>query len=373
MDIAQTHRYIGDKLEDFGDILVPFCQTFAYYRKPYHIGEFGLFNPGQRQVDTAGVSLHNGLWSAMMNGACSTPMAWWWEWIDANVLYSHYSAVAQFVKDIDWPAEGFGPLKNAELVLPGGPPTVEQRATITPKSGSFERASHNRENTFVVDAQGKVDRPDLPARYIHGLKHHLDLHNPQIFKVTYPEDGQFSLNVEGVSGYGGASLKVWLDSTVALEKDFPQEDNSNNATIHKFDGEYTIQVPKGHHTIKVENLGTDWFVLTYYRLFNVKVPVPIQLQGLQGDATVIAWVWNTSSVWYSNMIGSKPVKAEGAQLKLWSLRPGQYRVTLFDTYAGKPISSRRVEVSGDLLLDLPPIERDIAVKVVREAAADRPR
>ena len=372
MDVVQTHRYIGEKLEDFGDIFAGCCRTFARYRKPYHIGEFGLFNPGQRLVDAEGTSLHNGLWSAIVNGSCSTPMSWWWEWIDMNGLYPHYSAVARFIKDINWPAEGFSPLKNAELSFSGPPPTTDQRLVITPKSGSFGRARHNRENTFNVDAQGNVEHSEWLSKYIHGLKNHPDLHNPQIFRLTYPQDGEFSFGIDGVSGYGGAQLRVWLDSDIALEKDLPDGD-ANGATVHKFDAEYSIKVPKGFHTIKVENIGKDWFVLSYYKIFNVKVPVPVELQGLQGDRTVIAWVWNTSHVWYDNMIGAKPVIAEGAQVKFWDLRPGSYRITVFDTYTGADILSKSVEITDGLRLRLPPIERDLAVKLERLPAASRPQ
>jgi len=370
MDIVQTHRYIGDRLEDFGDLFPGGCRTFARYRKPYHIGEFGLFNFGQRLIDTEGTSLHNGLWSAIMNGSCSTPMSWWWEWIDLNGLYTHYAAVTRFIKDINWPAEGFGPLRNAELSFSGAVPTTVQRVVFSPKSGGFHKAPWNRENIFNVDAQGNVDRPNLLATYIHGLENHPDLHNPQIFRLVYPEDGEFTFAINGVSGYGGAHLKVWLDSDIALEKDLPDEE-AKGVTVHKYDGEYTIKAPKGFHTIKVENIGKDWFVLTYYKIFSVKVPVPVRLQGLQGDRTIIAWVWNTSHAWYDKMIGSKPVTAEGAEVRFWDLRPGSYRITIFDTYSGTDILSQTTDISDTLRLRLPPIEKDIAVKLVRQRSAGK--
>jgi hypothetical protein len=242
--------------------------------------------------------------------------------------------------------------------------------TFSTRSDGFRKAPWNCENIFTVDAQGNVGRADLLATYIHGLGNHPDLHNPQIFRLTYPEDGEFSFGINGVSGYGGAYLKVWLDSDIALEKDLPDE-RANGVTVHKYDGEYTIKVPKGFHTIKVENIGKDWYVLNYYKIFSVQVPVPVRLQGLQGDRTVLAWVWNTSHAWYDKIVGSKPVTAEGVEVRFWDLRPGPYRITVFDTYAGADILSQTIVISDTLRLRLPPIEKDLAIKLERLPAAPR--
>jgi len=73
------------------------------------------------------------------------------------------------------------------------------------------------------------------------------------------------------------------------------------------------------------------------------------------------------------MIGAKPVMAEGAELKFWDLRPGSYRITVFDTYTGADILSKSVEITDGLRLRLPPIEKDLAVKLERLPAASRPR
>ncbi len=364
MDIAQTHRYIDSEPQDFANLFPDFGRVFARYRKPYYIGEFGLHSHGLRMMDADGVSLHNGLWSGVMCGASATPMTWWWEWVDAHDLYGRFTALERFTRDTAWTAEGFGPLKNARLSFSGAPPTRDERVLLQPKSGGFSPAPHNRENAFTVDAQGNVDRPDRLARYIHGLKNHPDLHNPQIFNITYPEDGEFSFGIEGVSGYGGARLKVWLDSEIALEKDLPDE-GANGATVHAYDGEYSIKAPKGPHHIKVENIGTDWYVLTWYKLFSVKTPVAVQLQGLQGDRTTLAWVWNTSHTWHNRIRGEQPVTANGVELDFWELRPGRYRITVFDTWAGEDIYNKTAEIKGEARLRLPPLERDVAVKLQR--------
>lgn len=74
LDIVQDHRYNMD------DVLVTFNQVIPewlemYPDQPFLMGEFG----SPVEADTENVLLHQGIWSAPMNGAAGTAMTWWWE------------------------------------------------------------------------------------------------------------------------------------------------------------------------------------------------------------------------------------------------------------------------------------------------------
>ncbi len=56
-----------------------------------------------------------------------------------------------------------------------------------------------------------------------------------------------------------------------------------------------------------------------------------------------------------------------AVLVVGNLEPGDYRVVYWDTYEGKPIGEETIDCRGSLELRLPPVHRDIAVKMRRVA------
>ena len=102
-------------------------------------------------------------------------------------------------------------------------------------------------------------------RTLHGVRNHLDLHNPVEFAVDYAEPGAFAVRVGQTSGYGGSSLILSLDGTEALRKDFAGE---TQTVLTQYQGYYSVPVPAGRHVIRVNNDGADWLEVEAYRLCN---------------------------------------------------------------------------------------------------------
>lgn len=111
LDIGQLHHYMRPETkEEFQDevaILLDkarFLRTYAP-NKPVLIGEFGLATPKwglseHMKQDTEGVHFHNSLWASAFSGVSGTAMFWWWDQLDKQNAYGHYSPLAAFFADV---------------------------------------------------------------------------------------------------------------------------------------------------------------------------------------------------------------------------------------------------------------------------------
>lgn len=365
MDYVQTHSY---GLRDIAAGLSDWSRRKHDYGKPHYVGEFGLDagGPGNDR-DPDGLSLHNGLWATMMSGDAGTGMLWWWDnYIHPRNLYPHIAAVAAFAKGIDWPRARFRRAEKVDVAFAARPAQPDrQDLLLEGRAVSWNASPANKPNTFALPRSGKVAGVERLAGLLHGTANHPDLHNPATFEVDYAQAGKFVLNVRGVSGYGGAAVKVTLDGKTALEKEFPNPNPQNNDTMKQYDGPYSIDVPAGKHTIVVEDTGKDWFYVSYRLPGYVESWEPrLRAFALAGDRQVLAWVQQTDHTWSRRADGIQAAPVAGAVLKVGDARPGRYQVELWDTYKGEKLSERQVTVpaGGSLDVPLPEIATDVAVK-----------
>jgi hypothetical protein len=118
-EFEQMHGYYGwhDPQDEFlardtTAFMSKWLAAIEYFGRPYLFSEFGVMYNRPLLTglphDTAGVHFHNGLWAPLAYGAAGTGQSWGWNYdVDANNLYSHFLAVANFVKDIPWTTAGF--------------------------------------------------------------------------------------------------------------------------------------------------------------------------------------------------------------------------------------------------------------------------
>jgi len=116
-----------------------------------------------------------------------------------------------------------------------------------------------------VDPLRGIDPGAELSTHVHGVRNHLDLHNPVSFTVDYAEPGAFSVEVGETSGYGGSRLILRLDRQERRRDDFPGE---TQTTLTDFRGYYGIDVSAGRHVITVDNDGADWIRVVRYRFAN---------------------------------------------------------------------------------------------------------
>ena len=117
----------------------------------------------------------------------------------------------------------------------------------------------------AVDPLAGVPEGTVLPRMLHGVRNHLDLHNPVELALDYAEPGTFAVCVAKTSGYGGSRLTITVDGQEALRKDFPGE---TETALTQYQGYYAVPVATGRHVVKVDNDGADWLEVESYRLGN---------------------------------------------------------------------------------------------------------
>ncbi len=376
IDFVQTHSYGRTDLA--GTVAEWAPKLTAAYGKPYFVGECGIGHSSRlhHERDPAATYLHNALWASIVSGAAGTAMTWWWDnFIDPQDLYHHFTPVARFTADVRFNRRPVRPANVLRLQYadPNVPPRYGDVA-LEGTTASWAEHPVNQPRTFTVNAEGKPDHPELLSRLAHGVGNHRDKHNPVTFVVTYPTSGRFVVTVSGVSGHGGAGLTIQLDDTVVLEKQFPDTAPDNTDTMYQYDGPYAIDVSAGQHRITTENTGADWFYAGYR--FEKLVPLSgpnLRVVGLQWTDLILLWLQNRNHTWHRQWTaaGSEASAAlnvePGGKLTLSDVPTGRYRSTWYDTYSGETIGEAVERArNGKLTLITPPIEKDIAVKLLRQ-------
>ena len=99
VDYVMSHVYMPDVISYFSYL----NELYAPFGKPHLIGEFGRHTAdGVDAQDKTGRVLHSGIWAQFMQPAGGNAMSWWWyDLIDPNDLYYHFSALAKFAEGID--------------------------------------------------------------------------------------------------------------------------------------------------------------------------------------------------------------------------------------------------------------------------------
>ena len=352
---ANVAKWVADHKDDYGKAVL--------------FGEFGIRHSGPEtaRLDPDGIHLHNGMWGAVMSGSAGTAMTWWWDsYVHPNDLYHHFASLSAFLEGVNW-TQGFRPLRGHELSHDGEEPWLASGAVMIEGEGrSWDPAPFNTPRTFVIDRQGILDEPEMLSKVLHGLQNHPALHNPQTFEVDYPSDGEFVVRVNGVSGWDGASLRVVVDGEDRIDRTF-RDWYRDIDIIDEYNGDYTVDITAGRHTIIVTNEGADWFEASYMLTGEWEHDEPqVRVTGLSGPEETLVWLQNTAFTWHNvETLDVSPSPAAGVRLKLPHLRSGQYEVTLWDTWNGKLLSR---ETRKDPFRDpelLPAFAQAVAVRLRR--------
>jgi len=368
IDYTTTHNY-GSR--DVAVALTSFHRKKEAYGKPHYVAEFGTGAMGEdSRSDPTGIALHSGIWSTVMDGAAGTAMLWWWDnHIHPNDLYYHFAALSRFLEGVNFPQEGFRRIQNATFSFKPNSASSVYTDLLLQGPALWEPHRSNRPTTVRIDAAGGITIRDQVAGVLHGLRNHRDKHNPVTFETDLPHPTRLRIFVTGVSGHGGAHLIVERNGRRVLDKNMPDPDDTQRTeTLHQYDGEYVVEIPPGRQSVRVVNIGNDW-ILVFYLLEKAvrQTEPPLRLFGLHGKTTSLLYIEHAQHTWYHvNILKSPPERVPPSLLHIPEWTPGRYRAEIWDTYAGKPLSTQTltVEPSG-LKLELPQIERDIAVRLSR--------
>ncbi|HNX33816.1 MAG TPA: DUF5060 domain-containing protein [Kiritimatiellia bacterium] len=367
LDYVQTHHYSSP------DIVTTLARKQAEkigYNKPHYVGEIGADSGGARfNDDPEGVQVHDPLWVTLATGGSGLAAPWYWELIHTSNLYGLFGAAVKFTADIDWPAEAVRPAAPQLEWQKRPDPLPRKDLELEIGSISWERDDYNRPHTVRITRDGAAG--ELPVAGIqHGLGGHRDKHNPVTFETDLPWPTRLLVEVGGVSGWGGAALRLEVDGQPVLAQEFPNTNPPDkHDTLNQCNRVYAADLPAGRHTARVENTGKDWF----YSSFRFEKAVeslhpPLVAWAITGKSTAIAWVRVEGRSWRRVCALKEQIPAAPPSvLVLPGLAKGKWDVELWDTWGGKPIQTFRVKVpsSGEARVALPAIEKDLAVKLRR--------
>jgi hypothetical protein len=72
---------------------------------------------------------------------------------------------------------------------------------------------------------------------------------------------------------------------------------------------------------------------------------PLRLFGLHGRKTSLLYIEHAQHTWYQvNVVKSPPAAVPPTVLHIADWTPGRYRVEIWDTYEGKPLSTQTLTV-----------------------------
>lgn len=365
LDIFQTHLYGAPDL--VGAVVTQ--QSRKAWGRPHLVTEVGADPNGPRaKDDPTGLQIHDPVWASVASGVSGTACPWWWDnYVATNKLYPIFGAAARFVQGIDWPGEDFqlADLTFAYAKTPLNPPRRDLMLEGGPVSWTPSGA--NRPATVKVDSDGVSGALPL-AGIQHGLRNHPDLHNPVLFKVNVPRETRFDVLVGAVSPAGGAQLQVELDADRVMTRTFVDPAaRPEGLPVTKFAGSYSILIPKGIHTVKVENVGADWFFASYrFAALMPRYRPPLEGWAIVGNDTVVGWFRLEGRTWLRECVlkQSSPPSPPSV-VGIMGLPAGTWTVDYWDTWKGEIVSKATLTVQNDgkIRVPLPPIVTDLAIKI----------
>jgi hypothetical protein len=344
IDFTQTHNYINSA--NIENSLASISNDFiTQYNKPILHGEFGI-NPSTSSlsvIDPNGIHIHNSIWATAFSGAMGAGMSWWWEsYLDPRNLYTHYKPLSEFVSIIPLKKENFTRL----IATTSGGGTGD--LVLTPGVGFALAGASN----FTIDLAGNVTpAASQLSSYLFGASWNTQLRNPPTFSVTFPTAGKFRVTTASSTGTQ-PTVVIYVDGKSSL---------SQNASINST---YSVDISAGAHTIKVDNLGTDWISISSYSFTGIGSLLNTYFLKNQDSTKVVGWIHNKKYNWVDAApTASRPAAVTGATLSIPKVKNGNYSIRFIDCITGASTSNVTIASTNKLLvIPLPQISWDAAIE-----------
>ena len=374
MDFVQSHFYANSPKDMAMAVADIGAQKRADYPHKLHLfAEYGIISgSGTRQNDPSGIHLHNGNWAGFMSGAASVPASWWHEsYIDPEGLYKVYRGLANFIADEkELARSAWKPLQVASVSY------IQTPQQLTYTDLRFTAGGSNwqkpEETIFAVREDGTV----LNGRHLPGLIHgqsHEELRVPLTFRLDFPVAGKFILHIGKVGDNG--KLKFYLDGVDISTVELPTGEGLGVHSTYvdrwkrwetTYNIDLAVDIPPGEHDVQIQNDGRDWITVDYFRLTNYRTNAApnLRVMGMHTSEKALLWAQNRDHTWF-NVRDKAPIPPVApTSLALIGFTDGKYSVELWDTVEGAMIERKySVATNGKMIVELPEVKHDIAVKI----------
>jgi len=352
IDFTQTHYYVETPFLERA-LAAGVRGYLNEYGKATLNGEFGLSGSGSglATIDPNGIHIHNSMWGSLFAGGLGTGMSWWWDnYIDPKNLYYHFAPISAVARVFPFRAANMMP-------APASVSGVPADLLLTPTQTGWGALA---DSSITINSDGSISSAGAGiGRFLYGSQWNTQYRRPPVFYVNYPVSGQFKVRTGGDSGQA-PKIVIWVDGVKVLEQ---------NATVNQT---YSVNVPAGQHTIKVDNSGTDWISIAAYTFSGLGSGVDVYVLKSDSHNRVAGWALNNSYNYQNVPVNGIPPAASGGILQVPDVANGSYTLKYFDCLSGALLASEPVTVSNgalsvalpDLLWDLAFLMEDQSVSVV---------
>ncbi len=345
MDFTQNHSYVG--AANIETILAEISRNnIKLYSKPTFNAEFGIDASltNLSTTDPNGIHIHNALWGTALSGAMGAGGTWWWDtYMAPQNLYYHFRPLSNFIANIPLKTENFQPTKASST---GG--NVVGELSLMPGSGWGLATANN----FTIDAAGNIS-PSVTqmSTYLYGNQWNTQFRNPPSFNVNYTNTGQFRVKTGANIGQS-PNISIYLDGVLT----FSAPSANANQT-------YSINVPAGQHTIKIDNLGTDWINIAAYEFSGIAA-APFNVYALKSadNKKVVGWIHNRKYNWKDVAATGTPAAVSGVSASVEGVLSGDYAIKFYDCATGNVVSTLNSAqaTNGKLAFLVPSMNWDLA-------------
>jgi Domain of unknown function (DUF5060)/Secretion system C-terminal sorting domain len=360
-DWVQTHIYNTTAVLD-EEVANLATEMTSKYNKPYQVGEFGIYVNDPSNItatnDPQAVHFHNTMWASLFSGAAGPASTWWWDnFTDPLSIYTYpiFKKITEFADNhINTIAKNYTPYKPTFVGTAGTYGDV----TVSAAYNGFAtgNAIAAPQNNFTLSANGNLSpTANNLSTYLFN-SYHSAARNPPTFNVNYPTAGTFKVTVVGRGSTAGSTLAIVLDGTAILTQTSP-----NN-------GVYSINIPAGNHTIKVDNLGQEWINVSEFKFTNcIAASANIYGNALRDNGHIVGWFRNTNYTWlYLKNTGGVPPSVSGASVRFDALSANRnYQLRLFNTATNAEISNtiNQSNALGIVNFNLPTFNWDLSFRL----------
>jgi len=333
LDFTQTHYYVNTP--NLERVLANGNANYLnQYGKPTLNAEFGLGgqSSGLATLDPNGIHVHNSMWGGLFSGGLGSGMQWWWDsYVDNQNLYTHFAALSEVAAQIPFYSRAFEPSPVQSLGVPAD-------LNLTPTLGWAGLADTN----FSIEAGGVVTPAGAQlGQFLYGAQWNTQYRRPPVFQVNYPVAGVFSVVTGSIAGQA-PEISIWLDDV---------EVSNQLATTGQT---YSINVPAGAHTIRVDNTGTDWITISAYVFSGLGSALNVYALKSNDEKHLTGWVLHNRYNHQQIKNIGVPDPVENGVLKADNWPNGTYRILWFNCLTGALESEGTVvATNGALTIPVP--------------------
>lgn len=370
LDFASAQFYQRLPIESTGDQVTGVVDVISSYLEagftPVLLADYSL-NPWFEPIeaDPMGVHFQNTLWAAALSGASGSAMSDWWDtYIIPQGLSRYYAPLAAFTAGIDWPNLNLQPAQAGLLLNTDD----EEPLSYAPvRVSNFRRQFATRATdsvTRIITADGVFPSIETTPSFLYGQVFNNQFRQAQRYQVAPPVDTYLEIAIAAVSTQSGAQFIVEIDGQRAVQL---------NLRAGNRDVAIRIPLSAGEHTIVLDNLGEDWLELDYIEVGQLVAPARVLTLRDSEAGVALAWLQHRDYTWEKVAEGVErtPLSFE---YRLDGLPAGRYVAEIWEPLEGAVLGEEilRVGEDGVLAFDLLPLDRQLAIRAVRQPATPTP-